>query len=219
MLRQQAQKIGQRLRRKRIEPLLAMVDDTFRRRGTVRILDLGGLADYWRIVPENFLETRSVTVTIVNLDHVTVTTDKPGFRFVTGDACALPDLADDSFDIVHSNSVIEHVGSWDRMVRFASEVRRLAPCYFVQTPYFWFPVEPHFVTPFFHWLPRPLRVSLIRRFALGHWQRHADVGEAVLAADSAVLLDRRMFRYLFPDADVRFERVFGVPKSMIAIRC
>lgn len=195
-----------------------MVDETFRRQGMVRILDLGGRVDYWRIVPTEFLQSKSVTITVLNIEKVPATGDGGIFHLLSGDACALPELADRSFDIVHSNSVIEHVGQWQQMVQFASEARRLAPCYFVQTPYFWFPVEPHFVTPFFHWLPKPWRVGLIRRFALGHWQRHADVGEAVLAADSAVLLDRPMFAHLFPDANIRFERVLGVPKSMIAIR-
>ena len=49
----------------------------------------------------------------------------------------------------------------------AAEVRRLAPVYWVQTPNFWFPMEPHFLTPAWHWLPVDLRVAMLRRRALG----------------------------------------------------
>src|SRR3546814_10323990 len=66
-----------------------------------------------------------------------------------------------SFDIAHSNSVIEHVITWDNMKNFARETRRVAAWHYVQTPYFWFPVDPHFYKlPFYHWLPRPLRAKL-----------------------------------------------------------
>src|SRR3546814_2616362 len=74
-----------------------------------------------------------------------------------------------SFDIAHSNSVIEHVITWDNMKNFARETRRVAAWHYVQTPYFWFPVDPHFYKlPFYHWLPRPLRAKLLMRLPLAH---------------------------------------------------
>lgn len=74
------------------------------------------------------------------------------FDFVTGDGCALP-YADKSFDIVFSNSVIEHVGSYERQRRFAAEVQRVGRSAWVQTPAREFFIEPHLLTPFIHWLP------------------------------------------------------------------
>jgi hypothetical protein len=104
------------------------------------------------------------------------------------------------------------------MKRFAAETRRLGRHYFIQTPHFWFPYEPHFLCPFFHWLPKPVRVNLVMRFALGPGGRMTDLSDAVEYVESARLLNRRMFAALFPDADISIERFWLLPKSMVAVR-
>ena len=205
-----------RIRRRRLKTLVRLIESSHAKRGPLRILDLGGTEDYWRLLPQPVLEL--VHVTLLNLPGAVEPPPDGRFRFVEGDACDLPEYGDGAFHIVHSNSVLEHVGDWPRMVAFAREVRRLAPSYYVQTPYFWFPIEPHWMAPFFHWLPRPLQVGLFMRFSLGHASRCATVGEAVLQADSARLLDKRMFRHLFPEAELITERFFGIPKSLVALR-
>jgi hypothetical protein len=126
--------------------------------------------------------------------------------------------ASNAFDITHSNSVVEHVGDWARQVAFAKEVSRVSRGYFVQTPNFWFPLEPHCMTFFFHWLPKPTRVWLMMHFTLGHWKKAVSVDDAVRKVDSARLLNRAMFRTLFPDAELTTERLLGLPKSLMAIR-
>ncbi|MEM4408947.1 MAG: hypothetical protein QXI19_09415 [Candidatus Caldarchaeum sp.] len=103
------------------------------------------------------------------------------------------------------------------MERFAKEVSRLAECYFVQTPSFWLPVEPHCMTPFFHWLPLSLRVWLVGRFALGHWGRGKTREEAWEIVHSARLLRKSQMQALFPDARIYTEWAL-FPKSYIAIR-
>jgi methyltransferase family protein len=209
--------LASRIRRRRLEPLVRLIKGCRARHGSVRILDVGGTEEYWRLLPEPILDS-NVQVTLLNLPGEPRPSNDSRFRFVEADACDLPQYGDGAFDIVHSNSVIEHVGDWPRMVSFAGEVRRLAPNYFVQTPYFWFPIEPHWMAPLFHWLPRPVRVGLVMRLSLGHQARCETVGEAVLQVDSARLLDKRMFRYLFPDAELMVERILGVPKSLLALR-
>ncbi len=78
----------------------------------------------------------------------------PLHQFVQGDACAMP-FADKSFDWVFSNAVIEHVGNRTLQRRMADEVRRVSRLgYFVTTPNWWFPLDPHTLVPFYHWLPR-----------------------------------------------------------------
>ncbi len=207
---------GSRLfRRRRFQSFLPLVDSAIARNGQCRILDVGGESRYWDGMAD-LLGDRAVQVTMVNLAPSAI--QDPRFRYESGDARDLSRWPDDSFDIVHSNSVIEHVGTWPDMKDMAREVRRLAPCYYVQTPYFWFPMEPHSSTLFFHWLPEPVRLRLVLRKKRGHWTRAQDVETGMALVHSAFLLDRRMMGALFPDAEIRCERVGGLIKSLVAVR-
>lgn len=64
-------------------------------------------------------------------------------------------FADQSFDVVWSNAVIEHVGAQDRQVLFLKEIARTGKAAFITTPNRWFPFEVHTRVPFLHWfLPK-----------------------------------------------------------------
>ena len=76
----------------------------------------------------------------------------PRIAYVQGDACALP-FPDGSFDVVHSNAVIEHVGGRDRQEALVREALRVGRRVFVTTPNRWFPIEVHTKLPLVHWLP------------------------------------------------------------------
>jgi hypothetical protein len=192
-----------------------LVVNVLARQHTCRILDIGGTLDYWRTY-QGELDWSRVDVTLVNLGEEQ--TELQGFRSLAGDARHLSQFEDDSFDVVHSNSVIEHVGRWNDMASMAAEVRRLAPAYFLQTPYFWFPMEPHARTLFLHWMPESWRYRLLMRRSLGFWRQQPDVGSATTAIQSALLLDRLQLQFLFPDARIVSERCLGLTKSLIAIR-
>ena len=85
----------------------------------------------------------------------------PLVRFVTYDGRRFP-FADKSFDVCHSNAVVEHVGDADRQRQFVSEMVRVARRGFFTTPNRWFPVELHTKIPFLHYLPWPLFVRVCR---------------------------------------------------------
>ena len=144
--------------------------------------------------------------------------DDKTFRFAEGDGCDLSRYENNSFDIVHSNSVIEHLGGPGLRLAFAAEVRRLAPSYFVQTPNFWFPVEPHFMFPVIHWLPEGLRADLLARMPLGIYRRAESRGDALRAVRAICLLTRRQMAELFPDGRILTERLALLPKSLVAVR-
>lgn len=209
--------IGYRFRKNRIKPLQDVIDRVYARDGSVSIIDLGGTEQYWGILGIDYLRSRGVVITLVNLPGCTSEpVDIDVFNSVEGDACSI--LIDRQFSIVHSNSVIEHVGDWGQMQNFAREVKRLSDCYFIQTPNFWFPIEPHCMTPFFHWLPKPIRVWLVGKLALGHWKKADSIIDAVTITESARLLDRRMFGALFSEAEIITERFLFMPKSLIAFK-
>jgi len=89
----------------------------------------------------------------------------------------------------------------------------------VQTPYFWFPIDPHWPKmPLFHWMPMSWRWRLLCRWKLGFAGPHRDMDHALGDLEATVLLDWAQMRGLFPDAALRAERLLGLPKSVIAER-
>ncbi len=212
--------LASRLRKKRLQLLLSLIEKLSVNgdKRALRILDVGGTHVYWKIVPESFLEEMNIEIVLLNLTKVALPVDSNRFSSVAGDACDLKAFADREFDLVHSNSVIEHVGSWENMRCMASEMARVGRALYVQTPYFWFPIEPHFLMPVLHWLPMSLRCKLAMRMSMGNWPKAGTFDEAMAAQHSAVLLDKRMFQELFPDCSIMFERFMFFPKSLIASR-
>lgn len=110
---------------------------------------------------------------------------------------------DGAFDLVYSSSVIEHVPR-ARRAAFAAEIDRVGRGLYVQTPAYGFPVEPHSLLPFAHWLPARLRERYWRLGAQGFWE---DID----------LLGRAEMTRLF-GAQVHAERLGPLAKSWIAIR-
>jgi SAM-dependent methyltransferase len=98
-------------------------------------------------------------------------TERPEYPgpFVRADAAAGLPFADQEFDLVYCSSVIEHVPQ-ARRAAFAAEVRRVGRGWFVQTPAFSFPIEPHSLLPLAHWLPARLRKPYWKLGAAGEWE-------------------------------------------------
>ena len=205
------------MRKRRSQLLLPMILEVFREKGEVEIIDVGGTRTYWNIIPVDVLRAQNVKITIVNFPDTEMIFDDPIFSFVAGDGRNLSNFDDNAFDIAHSNSVLEHVGNWEDMRQFAGEIARVGRKYFVQTPSFWFPIEPHCMTPFFHWLPISIRIQLVLRFELGHWKKATNLSEAKRIVESAQLLTVKKMRAIFSDAIIHTEWLL-FPKSHIAIR-
>jgi hypothetical protein len=172
------------------------------------ILDVGGNEDAWR---ELEFGRR---VTVLNLSWPNQTDRR--CAFVRANALALP-FADGAFDVVFSNSVIEHVGDEDDQRRFASEVRRVGRSYWVQAPSRFFPLEPHFLFPGFQFLPAWLRVRIGVRWPYS-WLKHYGAGAAEIEHEARTirLPSASELRRFLPDAHLRAEKVFGWTKSVIA---
>jgi SAM-dependent methyltransferase len=122
--------------------------------------------------------------------------------FVQADAAAGLPFADGAFDLVYCSSVIEHVPR-ARREAFAAEVRRVGRGWYVQTPAWSFPVEPHALLPFAHWLPPRARRPYWRLGAAGEWEE-------------IELLRRGEVEALFGPASP--ERVGPLVKSWVCVR-
>jgi hypothetical protein len=172
-----------------------------------RILDVGGSEGTWI---GTGLESQ---VTILN---VRLGARVAPFAYLEADACDLDTIANGAYDVVYSNSVIEHVGDLARQGLFAKEVARVCQRYWVQTPYRHFPIEPHALFPFFQYLGPGLQRMVGRSWKYSHWHRHGTDVEAELR--TLRLLDWADLQQVFPDAMLIAERVVGWPKSLIAYR-
>ncbi len=180
----------------------------------VRVLDVGGAPHYWLNMAG--FDALPVQVTLLNLTPYPDDLH-PRLRTAVGDVRAMPQYADGSFDLVHSNSVLEHVGRWEAQQQAAAEIRRVGRAYFVQTPNRAFPLEPHFLLPGFQFLPIALRVWVARRFRPG-WYRTRSVPAAIEDARTIRLLTRSELLHLFPDGEVWGERLLGLTKSWVITR-
>lgn len=180
--------------------------------GSMRVLDLGGVPRQWvdRLV-------RPAQVVSVNLEsHPPVA--EPWVVAVRGDACDLPsEIRAERFDLVYSNSVFEHVGGHARRLGFAETVHAAADHHWVQTPYRYFPIEPHWLFPGFQFLPVRARVELSQRWPLGHI-RSADRPAALTDVAWVELLGRTEMRAYFPTSEIWSERFAGLTKSLVAVQ-
>lgn len=202
--------MARRLRERRFAFFARLLEQVPR---PLRLLDIGGTETFWETM--GFVGQDGVEITLCNLTPLP-TPRHPGIRLVQGDACKLDAFADDEFDVVFSNSVIEHVGDLARCQAMADEVQRVGRRYFVQTPNRHFPTDPHFPFPFFQFLPVEVRARLLQVLPLAWVGRIRDPAHAREVARSVRLLSEQEFRSLFPGCSIYREKLFGLTKSFIA---
>jgi SAM-dependent methyltransferase len=135
------------------------------------------------------------------------------FQQIEADATELP-FPDNTFDIAFSNSVIEHLGTWENQQAFAREARRVARKLWIQTPARSFPIEAHLLAPYIQYLPKKLQHRLAR------WTPRGLLNPGVVhgIVDEVRLLTFKEISKLFPDCRILRERLLGVTKSYIAVR-
>ena len=156
---------------------------------------------------------RPAHVTLVNLDRFD---DLPDWMSsVESDVCSFHPRQ--RFDLVFSNSLIEHLGGYVRRKQFADSVRALGDSWWVQTPNRYFPVEPHWVMPGQQFLPLKVRAPLSRRWTFGHMQP-SNAADAVEECLMAELLTATEMRHLFPEATLWRERLAGMTKSLVMVK-
>jgi SAM-dependent methyltransferase len=157
-----------------------------------RILDVGCGAIGLRALAPAF--------TVTGLD-IAIPDHYP-WPFVQADATQRLAFDDNAFDLAYCSSVVEHIPPVQRAA-FAAEIKRVARGYYVQTPAWEFPIEPHSLLPFAHWLPDRLQRPYWRLGVAGEWEHI----EMLRRSDMATLFGE-------PHA----ERVGPLVKSWISVR-
>jgi hypothetical protein len=189
-----------------------MLSTAFPQLRDMRVIDLGGRVETWRRVP-----VRPAEVCVVNLEPVDP--DPPeGVDSVQANALELPEAVKSrSFDLVFSNAVLEHVGGHANRQAFAQATIDLAPHHWIQTPYRYFPIEPHWLFPWFQHLPVAARVQVSKRWPLLHTPS-ADKDEALRTVLEVELISISELRHYFPASQILRERVGPFTKSIIAVK-
>ena len=184
-------------------------------RASGRILDIGAQLDQGKGLLLEAREAGARTVAC-NLDprHLERIRDgMQGVGAIQADARKLP-FPDKSFDLVFSNAVIEHVGSFDDQRRMADEIRRVGERWFVTTPNRWFPFEFHTRMPFYGWLPAGWMQRAARLCSYNHVRRRYKFGGG---APYTRLITRSELRRLFPESEVIPVRVTLWPETFVVV--
>lgn len=200
--------LSNKLRNRRFAVFASLVNELNK---PIEILDVGGTADYW--IHRGWHGLDGIRITVVNLN--VTESDNENIRTVCGNALDLSEFSDKSFDIAYSNSVIEHLSSIENQKLMAGEMQRVANCYWVQTPNYWFPIEPHFHIPGWQWMPREFRVSLLMKRRCGWRGPVADRTQAEELVDEVRLITANELKRLFPSAKLWRERFIGLTKSIV----
>ena len=204
--------LASRMRRRRMQRFVALLEPF---REPVRILDVGGRVGFWQVNAP--VLPKKCEITVLNLEPLSAEA-LPNVVSVVGDARRMTQFADKAFDVCFSNSTIEHVGRVGDQQAMAQEVQRVSRAYFVQTPNRWFPLEPHFLFPFWQFLPLSTRAWLHHRFDRGWHPRQPDPQLARAEVMQVRLLTARELAGLFPGADIVREKVGPLSKSLMAVR-
>ncbi len=173
------------------------------------VLDVGGEEHYWPWCPGE------PQVTVVNLAKRDLRPEKR--PWVQADGRLLP-FGDSAFDVVYCNSVLEHLPDAASRHAMAREIARVGRGYWVQTPNRRFPVEPHLLTPGFHYLPKRWQVRAARNFSVWGWLVRPSPEEARGFVENIDLLGEAELADLFPGAKLIRERFGGLTKSLVAVR-
>lgn len=204
-------------RRRRMEQLAALLKKN--ELAGISILDIGGTKNFWEMNLKYLPEGLVKEVDIVNLppqknDQLEI--NGVVLRFYEGNILVNPNFRKKKYDLVHSNSVIEHVGNLSSQKKMAESVFVMGNYYWIQTPAKSFPLEPHFYVPFFPYIPLGLRATILRRFDLGFHKKESDWLQSRIVCEDTRLITRKEYACLFPKAKILNEKILCFTKSYTA---
>jgi len=176
-----------------------------------KIVDVGGTKVYWEQINNYFNSSYSPVIINISKNELL----ESNYSGIVGDGKFLSFIKDNIFDIAYSNSVIEHLLTFEEQIEMTKNIRRVAKYYFIQTPAFIFPLEPHFLFPFFHWLPKKIRIWLVTHFNLGWFKKCVNKNDAEILVNSIRIVMKNELKILFSGAQILTEKFLMIPKSYL----
>lgn len=176
----------------------------------IRILDVGGYEDFW--VNAGLANVPGIHITILNLEAGN--SNYTNFEIVKGDGTNLSDFKNNSFDIGFSNSVIEHLYTKEQQKKMAEEIVRVGRYHYVQTPNKYFFVEPHYLLPYFQFIPKNIRFFILTKTKFSRFKKWSPK-EAQQYLDEILLLSKKDMIELFPSSKLTNEKFMGMTKSFV----
>lgn len=203
--------IGAKFRARRLRKFEKLFFRTFNHQKPISILDVGGTSYFWK--NSQIPNIPGVNITLLNL-HLEKT-KHPHINAQIGDATSMTEFQDKRFDLVFSNSVIEHLYTFENQQKMANEIQRVGKRYFIQTPNKYFPIEAHYAIPFAQYLPKKFLLFLLTRTKLSRFKRWT-IKDAQQYLDEIRLLNQAEMKALFPGSKLLNEKVLGLIKSITA---
>jgi predicted SAM-dependent methyltransferase len=203
--------LGNKFRKQRFQYFEDLLHTNLGENFPVKILDIGGMVHFWK--DQELLKSGKVEIVMLNLSAEDVTIHN--LSSMAGDATDLSQFADGSFDLVFSNSVIEHLYTWENQKKMANEATRVGKKYFIQTPNRHFFMEAHYALPFGQYLPKNLTRYLLTKTRLSRGTKW-NPKDAQQYLDEIRLLTYSEMKTLFPGAKIYKEKFFGMDKSFTA---
>lgn len=203
--------LGYKFRIKRLQEFEKMFFSRFSGLEKIEILDVGGTSYFWK--NSSLLSHPGLRITLLNL--YPVETSHPAIHAVQGDATDMREFETGSFDLVFSNSVIEHLYTLELQQKMASEILRVGKSYFIQTPNVYFPIEAHYALPFAQYYSKGFLHFVLTQTKLSRMKKWSSAEASQYIAEIR-LLNAQEMKALFPGASLLKEKVLGLTKSITA---
>lgn len=203
--------LGYKFRIKRLQEFEKLFFSRFSGLEKIEILDVGGTSYFWK--NSTLLSHPGLRITLLNL--YPVETSHPAIHAVQGDATDMREFETGSFDLVFSNSVIEHLYTLELQQKMASEILRVGKSYFIQTPNVYFPIEAHYALPFAQYYPKAFLHFMLTQTKLSRLRKWSSEEASQYIAEIR-LLNAQEMKALFPGASLLKEKTLGLTKSITA---
>ena len=200
--------LGNKFRQKRIQHFKNLIANLPR---PINILDVGGNEMFWENA--SFANNDDYRITILNLTQNP--TKYSNLVSVSGNALDLSQYGQNEFDVVFSNSVIEHVYTKENQIKMANEIMRVGRTFYVQTPYKHFFVEAHYILPFIQYAGKKTQYFILTKTPLSRMKKW-DKTHAKNYTEEIRLLTKKEMKEFFPEAKFFNEKFLGMTKSITA---